>query len=305
MKMKFLAPLALVLLAGCGGNPLGAGNGNGAGGDEGDPDTSAGSIYGDAVDVEALTANSIVYDETNDELVINNIPFDGISADNGQAAYVRNGSLPNGFGRYESVETGETGRRQYYAVFRRSPSGFAQASAVGTDSYVDFGFGGVTAQRTSTSIRLPGGGEYVYTGEYAAVVTYDKGQAGSPGGVQYITGDVELDVDIRDFDVTGAVEGIIFNRTLYAQDGSEIGALDNFISLATGEIDPDTRSVLSSTATAFTSGGASTVASGNWAAVFAGPDGQEVAGIVVLEGAVSSAPGSGSSRETGVFLTRD
>ncbi len=304
MNMKLLAPLALFLLAACDGNPIGAGNGGG-GDDGGDPDTAVGSIYGDALEVEELTANSVAYDETRDELVINNIPFDGISADNGQAAYVRTGTLPNGFGRYESVETGETGRRQYYAVFRRSASGFAQAAAVGTDSYVDFGFGGVTAQRTNASIRLPGGGEYVYTGEYAAVVTYDKTQPGSPGGIQYITGDVEMDVDIRDFDETGAVEGIIFNRTLYAQDGTEIGPLDNFISLATGEIDPEARSVLSSTATAFTFGGGTQVSTGNWAAVFAGPDGEEIAGIVVLEGAISTAPGSGTTRETGVFLTQD
>lgn len=300
MKMKPIAPLALLLLAACGGNPLGTP------GDGGDPDTSDGSIFGTDIN-ESLTLNSLRYDDQADELVINNVPFDGDSGPDQQARYVRTGSLPNGFGLYESLETAETGRRQYYAVFRRSDSGEAQAGAVGTNEYVDFGFGGVTAQRTRASINLPSRGEYVYTGEYAAVRIFDERQPGAPSpGVQYITGTAELEVDVLDFDETGAIEGLIFNRELFDVNGNPLGSLNDFISLATAEIDRDTRTIGQSSAFGLTlDASRAQITSGDWAGVFAGPNGEEIAGIVVLEGTTGTATGSGTVRETGVFVTRD
>lgn len=303
MSIRHAAPLALVLLAACDGNPFV--DTPGSDGGDPDPDTGTSALYGTEIE-EDLTMNSLEYDEANDELIVNNIPFDGNSATNGQARYVRVGGLgASAFARYESVETAETGRRQYYAVFRRSTSGEAQAAAIATDEYVGFGFGGVTAQRTRASINMPGEGEYVYTGEYAAVRAFDESQAGAPGSVQYVTGTVELDVDIADFDVTGAVEGIIRNRTLFDENGNQIGALGEFLSLATGEIDFELEQITQSTAALFPSGGGEALASGSWAGVFAGPDGNEIAGIVILEGTVTEDGDSGTYRETGVFTAVD
>lgn len=303
MKMKSIAPLALFLLAACDGNPLGTAGG---GGGDDDADTSEGSVYATEINPE-LTLNSLSYDDEADELIINNLPFDGDSGPDGQARYVRTGSLQNGFGLYESIETAETGRRQYYAVFRRSDSGEAQAAAVGTNEYVDFGFGGATAQRTRASINLPSRGEYVYTGEYAAVRIYDETQPGAPSpGVEYISGTVELDVDILDFDGTGAIEGTIFDRVLYDVNGNVIGPLNDFISLATAQIDPETRTILQSDAVGLNFDATLTeITSGDWAGVFAGPNGQEIAGIVVLEGQTGTDPNSGTVRETGAFVTAD
>jgi hypothetical protein len=302
MKMKLIAPMALFLLAACDGNPLGTGTGGGGG----DPETSAGEVY--AADLnEDLTMNSLQYDDEADELIINNIPFDGDSGPDQQARYERTGSLANGFGRYESIETAETGRRQYYAVFRQSVSGEAQVGAAGTNEYVDFGFGGATAQRTRASINLPSGNEYVYTGEYAAVRIYDERQPGAPSpGVEYITGSVELEVDIGDFDETGAIEGVIFDRVLYDVNGTVIGPLNDFITLSTAQIDAETRTILQSGASGLALDVSRTqITSGDWAGVFAGPNGEEIAGIVVLEGRTGTDPNSGTVRETGVFLTTD
>jgi hypothetical protein len=302
MSIRHAAPLALVLLAACDGNPF-----VDPPVDEGDPDPETGTsaLYGTEIE-EELTMNNLDYDEANDELIVNNIPFDGTSAANGQARYVNVGGLgASAFARYESIETAETGRRQYYAVFRRSDSGFAQAAAIATDEYISFGFGGVTAQRSTASISVPGQGEYVYTGEYAAVRAFDESQEGAPGGVQYVTGNVQLDVDVADFDVTGAVEGIISNRTLFDEDGNQIGTLGDFVSLATAEIDFDLDQITQSTAVAFSPADGETIATGNWAGIFAGPNGQEIAGIVILEGTVTADDASGTYRETGVFTAVD
>jgi hypothetical protein len=259
-------------------------------------DTSPGAIYGFGLEPD-LSMNSLRYDAAADEIVINNIPFDGPDG-----RYGRAGTLPNGFGRYESQQTLTTGRRQYFAVFRRSDSGFAQAGAVASPDYRSFGFGGVTAQRTTARVRLPGEGEYVYTGEYAAVRVFDLSQAGGVDEAQHITGRVQLDVDVEDFDVVGAVEGIISDRMLFAADGTPLGVLDDYIALATAEIDFANATIRPSAASGISFADSQVITEGDWAGVFAGPNGEEVAGIVILTGTVSPDPDSGTVRETGVFI---
>ncbi len=259
-------------------------------------DTRPGAIYGFGLDPD-LSMNSLRYDAATDEIIINNIPFDGPDG-----RYGRAGTLPNGFGRYESRQTLTTGRRQYYAVFRRSDSGFAQAGAAASPDYVRFGFGGVTAQRSNARVRMPNEGEYVYTGEYAAVRVFDLSRDGAVDGAQYITGQAQLDVDIRDFDVVGAVEGVIVNRMLFDSDGNLLGVLDDYISLATAEIDFANQTIRPSAASGISFADSEAITTGDWAGVFAGPDGKEVAGIVILTGTTGSDPDSGTVRETGVFI---
>lgn len=288
MKKAFVI-LSLLALVGCDGNPFKEDSGTP------DPESGGSSLYGTDLNAD-LTMNSLAYDPDTDQVVINNIPFDGATAANGQALYGNVGGLgASGFSRYENL----AGNRSYYAVFRRSASGNSQAGATGTDSYIGYGFGGVTAQRLNGNTNMPNVGEYVFTGEYAAVRVFDESVEGAPGGSQYITGEVELDVDIRDFDVTGAVEGVIFNRVLYDQSGNAIGAMDDFITLATAEIDFENQSINASTASGVGGADSKTLTTGDWAGVFAGPTGEEVAGIVILEGKDEN---DASLRETGVFI---
>lgn len=164
------------VLSGCsGGNPF-----------TGDPDTGSGdtsgnAIYGSGLNSE-LTMNSMAYDAANDQLVVNNIPFDGATAGNGQAVYARQGGLgATGFGRYENV----AGELDYYAVFRRSDSGAVEGGAFQTNDYVTPGPGGAAVRR-SGSVNLPDTGEYTFTGEYAAVRSFTA-SATAPVDVQYPT----------------------------------------------------------------------------------------------------------------------
>lgn len=317
MYRTIVALTAVGVLSACtGGNPNDSGNFAGVGSgaqplipEPTEPTTepaTSPNVYGSTFD-SSLTLNDMSYDAASDEVVLNNLPFDG---DN---TYARNAVASNGLGGagssfdvYENVG----GTSNYYAVFRRSGNGYSQVGAVGTDRYVSFGFGGVAAQRISGDGSLPSGNsQYVFTGEYAAVRTIIDPTTGSE--VQYVAGTAEIEVDIQDFDTTGAVEGVIVDRVFFDNNGVRISGLDgvDFISLATADINFDNWTIASSTATAFdlTTGAAG--ASGSWQGLFAGPNGEEVAGIVVVSGTgpIGIDPATGDLievqvRETGGFI---
>lgn len=118
--------------------------------------------------------------------------------------------------------------------------------------------------------------------------------------MEFIKGDAELGVDIFDFDVTGAVEGTIFNRELFDVEGNSLGLMGNFVSLATAEIDFTNGIIGSSTASGRV--GTDELTTGNWQGIFAGPNGEEIAGYVILEGDTVVDGTEDPMRETGVFI---
>lgn len=150
-----------------------------------------------------LTMNAVEYDAANNQLVINNLPFDGPDG-----RYVSYGSR-NGADFYASQQTATTGQIQHYAVYVKTADmeGFAAAGA----DWADYGFGGANVRRGD--FALPGGvGEYVYLGTYAGVRTYSD-----RSGLDLVTGDARILLDILDFDpdggVQGAITGTVTNRT--------------------------------------------------------------------------------------------
>lgn len=318
MYRNFIALTAVGVLAACtSGNPISSSDEVGIGTcnqplqpdtdcDPGETSTEAATspnVYGAALNSD-LTVNDMTYDPLTDELVLNNLPFDG---DN---TYARNAPLSaaigSPFGAYESVG----GTSDYYAVFRRSGSGYSQVGTVGTDQYVSFGFGGAAAQRLDGTGALPtANSQYLFTGEYAAVRTIIDPDTGSQ--LQYVAGTATIEVDVEDFDDTGAVEGIIADRTFFDNNGVQLTDLDDvdFISLATADINFDNWTIASSTATAYSRADLSSGASGSWQGLFAGPNGEEVAGIVVVSGSgpigIDATTGDFEEvqvRETGGFI---
>lgn len=287
MTRTILCVAALAILAACGdGNPFTAAE------DE-TPDADANNLYATGFG-DDLTMNNLRYDEDADQLVINNLPFDGADG-----RYSRVSSRTVGaFNVYKS-EQFDSRPFRYYAVFRRSDSGNAQVAAVGTDRYVGYGFGGATAQRLNNNVTMPDEGEYVFTGDYAAVRVRGGGK-----NEQYVSGDIRIDIDIRDFDTIGAVEGIINNRKLYRRNGTLVSEQNDYVALATAEIDFANAGTVKSTATLIEYVTADSLASGDWKAVFAGDNAEEMAGIIVLD-SPSSATTEGAFREVGTFLAKD
>ena len=309
MIARLVGLLGVAVLAGCGGggsNPITGGpvtGGTGIGDDSlGGADSSSGAVYASGLN-DSLTANSISYDADDDELIVNNIPFDG--ADGRYARELGVGFGTTGAQAYRSI----TGARQYYAIFQQTASGNAQTTAIATDSYINFGFGGGAAQRINTTVTLPGVGEFTYTGTYAGVRTTNVGGVG-PGIVSYVTGDARIEVDILDFDVTGAVEGVVGPRTLYDLDGNPIaiGGVGG-IALVTTNIDFANAAIIQGTANGFeldpATGILEPIQNGSYTGVFAGDNANEVAIIISMEGTSGFGDPENTVRETGGIVAVD
>lgn len=290
--MKLWAPgLVLCLaMAGCGdGVPF---NGPET---EGPGDTTPGSVYLSEDDTD-LTANNISYDPVKDELTINNIPFDD---PNNTYVNIPSPNFSTGFRAYQSDPEAGSQEFQYFAVFQRSESGLSQVAATQSNEYIEFGFGGAGAQRIAGSTTLPSSGIYSYTGDYAAVrvVRTEDANDVAVEELYLVKGGMEMTADFGDFDavddVSGAVGGVVRNRTIYDRSGQLLGNLDGIISFANSEINLSDGTIASSDAVELQGGtqtlndgyqGGEVTATGKWRGVFAGPGGEEIAGIVFVQG---------------------
>ncbi len=293
MYKSIFAGLCLFALAACGS---GVDQSGGGGSVPGGGSTNDQEVYiGDTGDM-----NNLVYDAANDQLVINNLPFDGVDGvylNNGQGTVGGAGPI-NGFGVYESQSVGQTGAFQYYAVFRES--GNVRAGAAGTGDYAEFGHGGAMIARNSEPNSLPiATGELVYTGLYAGIRVIDENSPGGSADVQLVSGDAELLVDLLDFDITGSIVGFINNRTYYDVDGNPLGTLPTIVMNEGSTISADGR-FTGGTVTTFDSSLAE-LQNGTFEGMFAGPNGEEVVGAIILTG--PAVEGSSiNSKETGVFI---
>lgn len=270
MIRKLIVAGALGVLVSCGGgeflSPI----------DEDDDDEEEVTSGATATSVHTLEVNKMEYDADRDELVINNLPFDG---PDGVYERVQARIEVDGFGVYRSLVTDETGQRQYFAVFRQTDNG--AAGVVATPDYAGFGFGGTTTTRNNSNTTVPVTGEYVYRGLYGGARTYSD-----RGGIELVEGDVLIEVDIEDFDDTGAVEGRVTNRTAYGIDGVPLQPLPTIV-FATTSIDAETGVIAEGTAATRNTDG-TTRDSGTYQGLFVGPNGEEIVGTVNISGSFTS-----------------
>ncbi len=271
---------ALLALAGCSGNVSLSDTGSTDGGTG--STVSVNEVFLES-DSASLTMNAVAYDEDTGELKLTNLPFD--AADD-TYTLISGAALANGFAAYESNPATSDAEMHYFAVFRRSDSGNSQVTAAGTPGFTDLGHAGAAAQRFSASVNLPNDGNYVYTGDYAGV-RITEGSA--TDDAQFVTGDTRFILDFDDAG-TGTAVGVVYNRATYNAGGTSDSGTLPALSLALSYIDHDKANVQQGTVNIV--GGASNA--GTWDAIFAGPNGEELAGIVLVN--------ETGIRETGGFI---
>lgn len=238
-----------------------------------DPNTDSNNIF--AFDrSQNLTLNAVEFDEANNELVINNLPFDG---PDGRYDFFE--TLPNGTTVYASRQTPTTGQIQHFAVFIKTDY-FEAAAAAGRD-WIGFGNAGANVNRSD--FALPGTtGEYIYQGTYAATRTFSD-----RAGIEIVYGDVEILLDELDFDPSGELQGdiigTVFNRERAGAAGAAgLGDLPNIV-LAEVSFNTDEGSWADGTASTFFDD--NTVRStGTYDGLIGGPAGEEVAGYSIITG---------------------
>lgn len=305
--LGILSVSALLACGGSGSNPVTGGTVD-SDIDATDPNTTTGQKF--AFDrALGLVANSIEFiendaaDPSDDQLVINNVPFDTTTGE-----YDRTGTLPNGWGLYQNTERNLEGRLQYFAVFNQSATRDVEGGVVASPQYRgSIGNAGAVIRRSSTPVALPVAGIFNYNGSYSGIreLDNDLDTTGTVPGITLVTGDATVRVDYGDFDVTGDIVGSIFNRNVYDVNGNLLGSLTN-VSLAEALIDRPTQTISESTASSTDSS-----LTGIWEGVFGGPTGNEIAAYVILNGTTPSTPGANPGdpstpglpvRELGVLL---
>jgi hypothetical protein len=171
---------------------------------------------------------------------------------------------------------------------------------------------------------LPTSGQAgIYDGDYAGLIDYN-----GTNGLRYATGEAHVAIDFNDFNDGDAVQGTISNRRVFNMAGVDItdqvlaqinteyarGDLDHLgedlteiptlvFRVGPGAIDAngEIRGILDNTLLSRESGSNVNYETGNYYAIVAGPNAEELVGIIVVE---SSLPGAGNitARETGGFI---
>ncbi|MGL5012445.1 MAG: hypothetical protein ACRC6I_21460, partial [Paracoccaceae bacterium] len=222
-----------------------------------------------------LTLNRVTYDATANQLVINNLPFDGPAG-----VYTEvSSSVTNGVTRgvYESQQTPTTGIVKYYAMFVRGD--YLEATTAAGRDWGDFGYAGANVNRDV--FRFPASGEYVYRGIYGGTRTFSE-----RGGIELVTGNIELLLDVDDLDpsggIQGAIVGTVTGRVRIAPGSIGGGALPD-ISLKL--VSFNTQTGVWEAGEVETSRPDGTVRdTGTHEGIMGGPNGEELGGYLVMEG---------------------
>lgn len=263
-------------------------------------------------------AQSITYDKKTDTFRVDNLAFDANNV------YSRDDvvSTLGGFKVYENAATyadSVTGKPinqlSHKAILGVSKNTTAdgkpvtQFAVVRTGAYVPYGFGGFMYQRNE-GVVLPTTGQATFRGDYAGLRDFS-----GRGGIEYVTGDMVLDIDFNDFNAGDAVKGRISDRKILNVNGRDItstytGALGvNELPVVkivigpgtinkAGEINGEMVSHYYNSST----NAVETYEKGKYFAVLAGSGGDmEVAGVVVIESKDPSID-SVTARETGGFI---
>lgn len=237
-----------------------------------DDPTSTGSLFRYDGEQEV---SQVSYNAATDTFTVNNLPFDG------NGTYDRDDVVAslNGFNVYENNNPAPI--REYKALHGISSSGNTRVSIVKTGSYQDFGFGGFVYSR-SGSVNLPSSGQATYDGTYAGMIVFEDAV-----GLNYVSGDAYLEVDFDDLDSSNAVEGLIYNRQVFDQNGNLLGSSLPVV-LATGGI-TQAGEIVGETAV-------DGEFNGMYYAVIAGSDASEIAGVIVVT------DNTAGTEETGGFF---
>jgi hypothetical protein len=323
MKHLKTALFAALLLAGCDGNPISYGP------DEENPDlelppgtenpSPSRSIrrLEEKTDTGNGFAEGFTYDAEADTFSVDGLAFDGanVYARDNQVASLGPYAVYEGASIYEDDVTGtpipQFGHRAIYGV---STTGNVEFAVVRTGAYIPYGFGGFVYERNG-GVTLPTSGQANYAGDYAGLRDFN-----GAGGLEYVTGDMDMQIDFEDFNEGYGVQGSIQNRRIFDMAGNDITG-DVLTALSTETNNPQTRlpvitfdvgpgvmdlnGELTGTLGSYVVNGQGEVDNferGNYYAVLSGEGAdQEVAGVIVIESADPRVP-SLTVRETGGFI---
>lgn len=266
-------------------------------------------------------AESITFNSLTNTFSVDNLGFDGNNAYSQSNLAATDVGLTLGQYRvYEAapiVNDPLTGRPiqqfQHRLLAGVSRSGNTEFALVRTGAYIGYGFGGFVLKR-NVGVTLPTTGQAAYYGNYSGIRDFE-----GRGGLEYTSGDMTMAIDFADFNDGSAVQGQIINRRVFDLNGQDITRtiLDAWVAdtsvaqrvmptlvftVGPGVIDANgelqgelTSSILTPT------GAVEGFEAGNYYAIVAGDDAEEVVGVIVVESDDPRSDGV-TVRETGGFI---
>jgi len=254
-------------------------------------------------------AQAITYDATADTFTVDNLAFDGANA------YARDNVVANlgPFRVYENdsvyfddVTGAPINQMPHKAIFGESTSGNTRFAIVRTGAFLTYGFGGFMYERDG-GVNLPTTGQATFTGKYGGLRDFN-GRA----ELEYVTGDMAIDIDFADFNTGAGVRGTVTNRAILDVNGVDVTAsvtgalgvttlpvLDFLIEPGVASDAGEMTGSVSSYVPA-TGGGVTLFESGKYYAVLSG-DSAEIVGVIVVEATDARYTGV-TVRETGGFI---
>jgi hypothetical protein len=225
MVHKLVSLSALMVLVACGGNPFAVDTVD-AGPAEEDLGGTTNPAARRALERFELRdslgggyVSDTSYDAATNTFTVDGLPFDGINQYNDAGLP----GIATPFGLYEpnpialdDINGIPVGVFIHRAVRGQSTSGDTQFAIIRTGEYISYGFGGFVFERNG-SVTLPQSGFAVYQGQYAGLRDFS-----GRGGLEYVTGDMRINIDLDDFDNGGAIIGAVYNRQVFALDGTNV-----------------------------------------------------------------------------------
>ena len=298
--MKLIAPMALFLLAACGGNPLGGGDDGGGGGGADDTITVPENVRNNV--------NNIAYDAATDTFRVEIEAFDTSPV---VATWARDARFDTAGYRGYAVQEDPLDRL-FIGLGKTSDDGTVTAAVAGDGGQFNKFYSGGDYTRSGAftppaGTADPGSGQVSYAGSYAGL-TNIPGPGGDllpvapgtdpevlPNQASRVAGDIFLNANFGD----NAVNGAVYNRVLVDYGfglqsvilvGGVIAANGTFAGQAERWVNDDS----------------SQPVVGEFAGVFGGANAGNVGGVVALEELYGTATGEvlEAAQERGVFVLR-
>ncbi|RYH02318.1 hypothetical protein EU805_10745 [Salipiger sp. IMCC34102] len=174
----------------------------------------------------------VSYNADNDTFRVDNLGFDGPNVyrrKDGDLATLGGARVYQAQARTPDFLTGDPVEQltPYIALYREGGGlvdGEPQVSfaIVRSGGFSNFGAGGYVYERNG-GVVLPDSGQATFSGPYAGLRIFSPGRA----GLEYVRGNMTLDIDFEDFNANDAVKGRVTDRRYFDKNGDRVRVFEN------------------------------------------------------------------------------
>jgi hypothetical protein len=173
--------------------------------------------------------SDVSYDAESGNFTVDNLGFDGANIYSPVTAGVAEKLNADLFRATDQVKDFLTGKEieqaiPYRALYEEGTDGtepMTRYAIVRTGAYNGYGIGGYVYER-DLGVTMPASGQAGFNGKYSGIRVFDQRV-----GIEYTSGDMDMQIDFEDFNANAAIKGEIKNRRIYSESGMIIATGTN------------------------------------------------------------------------------